>query len=177
MGPTLGLENLLTSRSAEEVRESLRNLNFIVLNWVFADADGNIGWQVSGKLPIRSQGDSTVPYVVKDSKDNWIGWIPFGEMPHSENPPTGWVGTCNHKTVRSDYPYYYSSHLAPSYRYQRLKQLLAPPGPTSMDDHWSFQRDSVNVMAQSVAPVMARSLAKHPETRDMAQILKDWDHT
>jgi penicillin amidase len=176
MQPKLGLEELLTARSAKEVREALRLMNFIVLNCVFADVDGAVGWHVSGRLPIRSQGDSTVPFAVKDSSDNWIGWIPFEQMPNSEDPPRGWVGTCNHKTVAADYPYYYSSHFAASYRYRRLKQLMETPGLKSVDDHWQFQRDPTNLMAQKIAPIMASSLVSHPDTKEMGQILAAWDH-
>lgn len=176
MGPKIGLEELLTARSSKEVREAIRHLNCIVLNFVFGDVDGTIGWHVSGKLPIRSQGDSTVPYVVKDSTDNWIGWIPFNQMPNSENPSRGWLGTCNHKTVDAKYPYYYSSHFAASYRYRRLKQLLDAPGPKSVDEHWQFQRDPTNTMAQAVCPIMAKALISYPDTKEIGNILADWDH-
>lgn len=176
MEPKLGLYELLTARSAKEVREALRSLNLIVLNCVFADEDGAVGWHVSGKLPIRSQGDSTVPFAVKDSTDNWIGWIPFEKMPNSETPPRGWVGTCNHKTVTADYPHYYSSHFAASYRYRRLKQLLDTPGPKHADEHWQYQRDSTNLMAQRIAPIMANALVSHPDTKNLGEILAAWDH-
>ena len=116
-------------KSAEEAAEAIKDINMIVLNFVFADTKGNIGWRVSGKLPIRSQVDGTVPYVVKDGKDNWIGWIPAEEMPHSNNPARGWVGTCNHMTVPNDYKYYYSSQASPSYRQRRLIELMDAPGP------------------------------------------------
>ena len=93
-----------------------------------------------------------------DSEDNWAGYIPFDEMPHSLNPERGWVGTCNHKTITKDYPYYYSSHLSPSYRYERLKQLLDTPNPKTAENHWQYQRDTVNLMAKRIAPLMAKAL-------------------
>ena len=177
MGPGIGLEELLEAGSAEEISRGLKDLNFIVLNFVFADAEGNIGWRVSGKLPMRTQGDSSLPYVVKDGTDNWKGWIPFEDMPHSLNPARGWVGTCNHMTVTKDYPYYFSSQIAPSYRYRRLKELLSGKGVLSADQHWQFQRDIVNVMARAIAPVMAKALLKHEDTREMGTILAGWDST
>jgi len=175
MEPSIGLDKVLVARSVKDVREALSHVNFIMLNFVFADTGGNIGWQTSGKLPIRSSGDGTVPYVVKDSHDNWAGWIPFDDMPQLYNPQKGWVGTCNHKTVARDYPHYYSSYLAPSYRYRRLKQLLGSPGNKSVDEHWQFQRDTMNLMAKKIAPVMARALIAHEDTKEMAQILSQWD--
>jgi len=85
----IGLDRLMLARSVSEFRAALKDLNFIALNFVFADVQGNLGWQTSGKLPIRLQKDSTLPYEVKSTKDNWIGWIPFEEMPHAINPERG----------------------------------------------------------------------------------------
>jgi len=176
MEPSIGLDQVLTAKSVKDIREAINHVNFIMLNFVFADTEGNIGWHVSSKLPIRSQGDGTIPYVVKDSHDNWTGWIPFDDMPQLYNPQKGWVGTCNHKTVGMDYPYYYSSRLSPSYRYRRLKQLLNSPGNKSVDEHWQFQRDIMNLMAKKIAPVVARALIAHDDTKQMGQILSQWDY-
>jgi len=176
MGAEMGIKELIQATSVTEVREALRHVDFLMLNFTFADTEGNIGWQVSGNLPIRSRGDGTVPFAITDSGDNWSGWVPFDEMPQSYNPKRGWIGTCNHNTIPNDYPYYYSSHLAPSYRYRRLNQLLDPQRLNTVDDHWRFQRDTFNLMAQSIAPLMARALVPHEDTRQMGEILSRWDY-
>jgi penicillin amidase len=176
MEPSIGLNQILTATSVNDIREALSHVNFIMLNFVFADTEGNIGWHVSSKLPIRSQGDGTIPHVVKDSRDNWTGWIPFDDMPQLYNPQRGWVGTCNHKTVGINYPYYYSSSLSPSYRYRRLTQLLNSPGKKSADEHWQFQKDTMNLMAKKIAPLMAKALIAHDDTKQMGHILSQWDY-
>ena len=176
MDPCIGLHLILTAKSIEEASRALDHLNIICLNIAFADRDGNIGWRVTGKLPIRSKGDGTIPFVVTGSEDNWAGYIPFDEMPHSLNPERGWVGTCNHNTIPRDYPYYYSSHLSPSYRYERLKQLLDTPNPKTAENHWQYQRDTLNLMAKRIAPLMAKALVAHGETKAMGEILSRWDY-
>ncbi|MBW2002625.1 MAG: penicillin acylase family protein, partial [Deltaproteobacteria bacterium] len=176
MEPSIGLNQILTATSVNDIREALSHVNFIMLNFVFADTEGNIGWHVSSKLPIRSQGDGTIPYVVKDNRDNWTGWIPFDDMPQLHNPQRGWVGTCNHKTVGMNYPYYYSSCLSPSYRYRRLTQLLNSPGKKSADEHWQFQKDTMNLMAKKIAPLMAKALTAYDDTKQMGHILSQWDY-
>ena len=175
MAPSLGLERLPECRTVDEVRRALMDVNQISLNFVFADSRGNIGWQVTGKLPIRTQGESLVPYVVKDAMDNWTGWIPREDMPHAVNPERGWLGTCNHLTVGRDYPYYYTSHASPTYRYRRLMELMGAPGKKSVDDHWAFQRDVLNLMGKTIAPIISRVLLAHGDTKEMGQILADWD--
>jgi len=175
MGHSLGLEQLLECRTVTELRKALKDLNQVALNVVFADSKGNTGWQTTGRLPIRSQGESLVPYVIKDDKDNWTGWIPFKDMPHAVNPARGWVGTCNHMTVDRDFPYYYTTSPATSYRYRRLIELMDTPGKKSVDDHWKFQRDAVNLMAKKIAPLMAKALVAHEDTKKMGSILAAWD--
>ncbi len=175
MQPTTGILDMIKAKSVQEMRKALGQVNWIVLNFVFGDKNGNIGWHVSGKLPIRSQGDGTFPYPVEDETDNWIGWIPFDEMPHRYNPERGWIGTCNHKTVAADYPYYFSSHTSPSYRYRRLSQLLNSTPKKSVDDHWRYQRDTLNLMAAKLVPVLAEALKDHEDTSHLAKILSDWD--
>jgi penicillin amidase len=175
MGPSIDFTKSLVARNAAEFRESLRQWHAIALNFVFADREGNIGWHVSGSLPIRRAGDGTVPFVVKDGSDNWAGWVPFEVLPHDFNPAKNWLGTCNHKTVTADYPYYYSSYQATSCRYRRLKQLMEAPGLKSAADHWRFQRDTVNLVAQKIVPIMVRVLEGRASTRAMGRILADWN--
>ncbi len=174
--PSIGFERLLEARSVSEVRQALKDINQIALNYVFADSDGNIAWQTTGKLPIRTQIQGLLPYVVKDTRDNWTGWIPWADMPHSVNPARGWIGTCNHLTVKRDYPYHYTSAISPSFRYRRLMQLMDTPGQKTIDDHWKFQHDTTNLMAQKIAPIMARALAAHTDTQKVGRILAGWDY-
>ena len=170
-----GVLDAIKAKSIQDLKKAIKKINWIVFNFVFGDKDGNIGWHVSGKIPIRSQGEGTFPYVVKNNTDNWIGWIPFEEMPHSYNPDRGWVGTCNHKTTTRLYPYYFSSHTSPSYRYRRLSQLLDKEGEKTVDDHWQYQRDTLNLMAVKFVPVMVATLDRHTDTQHLAEILSEWN--
>jgi len=175
MDSILGLDRLLVAKTVKDIRNALRYVNIIVLNFVFADKEGNLGWLVSGRFPVRSAGDGTIPFVVKDDKDNWTGWVPFDEKPQRYTTETRWIGTCNHKTVSRNYPYYYSSLFAPSYRYKRLKELFEKSGKTSVNDHWKFQRDVMNISAREIAPKIAQVLLGNTDTQEMGRILSEWD--
>jgi len=175
MGPDIGILDVLTAKNSQDLVKALKQTPMLCINWVFADSKGNIGHQASGKIPIRYNGDGTFPHTVKDSKDNWAGWIPPDEMPGSMNPEKNWVGTCNHKTIKHDYPYYYSSYFAPSYRYRRLKELMASSDKKGVDDLWIYQRDTKNMLAQSISPVMAEILLKYDDTKILGDILSQWD--
>jgi len=175
MWPKVGLEKLMFAQSAEEVRDALKWINVIMLNFVFADTKGNIGWHVSSRLPVRSKGGGALPHVVKDDRNHWTGFVPFDENPNRYNPERGWVGTCNHFTVTQDYPHYYSSSVSTSYRYERLSQLLDAPGEKSQMDNWRYQQDTMNVLAKRVVPLMVEALMPHEDTRELGRILAAWD--
>lgn len=170
-----GLLDLMFAKDVTEARQALKNVTAIMLNFVIADQQGNIAWQTSGRIPLRETGDGTIPKTVTDRFDNWQGWIPWDEMPHSINPEKGWVGTANHTTITGDYPYYFSSYFAPSWRYRRLKELLASSDTFTMEDHWQFQRDTRNLMAERTVPIMVEALQRDAETSYLAEILSSWD--
>jgi len=171
----LGVAEFMRAQSTDDIRRCLTGFDVIMLNFVFGDTAGNIGWHVSGRLPVRLNGDGALPTPVTDGADNWVGVVPFDEMPHAYNPDKGWLGTCNHNTVTRDFPYYYSTFLSPSYRYRRLKQLMEEPRKKTADDHWNFQRDTVNLMAERLVPFMVETLADADETKALAEILRKWD--
>ncbi len=175
MEPAIGILDVLTVKNSDDLVKVLKQTPMLCNKRVFADSQGNIGYQVSGKIPIRHNGDGIFPHRVKDSNDNWTGWIPADEMPGEMNPEKNWVGTCNHKTIKSDYPYYYSSYFAPSYRYRRLKELMDSSDKKDVNDLWEYQRDTKNLLAQSISPVMAKILQKHDDTKTMGDILSNWD--
>ncbi len=175
MQPSLGLDVLMGTRSVDDIRKVLKDLTCVHLNYVFADVHGGIGWQTTGRIPIRVKGDGTIPLLVTDDVDDWSGWIPYEEMPQSYRPARGWVGTANHNTVKADYPYYYSSWFAPSYRYQRITEILDTPEKKSVDDHWKYMRDDLNVSARTNAPIFAKALSALPETKELGEILSKWD--
>ena len=82
-------------------------------NVVYADVDGNIGYYAPGRIPIRAEGhDGMLPVSGWDSSAEWTGYIPFDRLPHTYNPPAGFVATANNRVVGADYPYLISNDWA-----------------------------------------------------------------
>jgi penicillin amidase len=175
MAPEIGIKRIMSAGSVEEVDSALAGLTMLALNFVFADDQGNIGWRVSGKIPVRDKNNSPLPVHVTDSRDNWKGWIPFELNPHSFNPERGWVGTCNHYTPEPDYPYYYTAHAAPTGRYLRLKELMRDQTRKGPEDHWAFQRDTINPPARELTPVFLSALKGDERFDQIVDILEKWD--
>lgn len=53
-------------------------------NFVYADTDGNIGYQMAGHIPIRSGWTGVLP-VKADGEHQWDGFIPFDQLPYVYN--------------------------------------------------------------------------------------------
>lgn len=175
MRPRLGLDFLLYAKSVDDVRASLEDATAIHLNLVFADTLGQMGWQVTGRIPIRRNNDGSRPLEVVDSRDNWVGWVPYAQMPSSNTHPQGWVGTANNRTVADNAPYFYSNYASPDYRIRRMQELFDSDQQVSAEQHWQAMRDDLNLLARDVVPVMVKALRKNNETEEFGHQLAGWD--
>ncbi|HXK47683.1 MAG TPA: penicillin acylase family protein [Deltaproteobacteria bacterium] len=99
---------LSSARSLDEAFPLMKDIRSIALNMVFADRD-NIGWQVTGTYPVRARGRGLVPSPGWTGEYDWTGLLDPGVLPWSKNPPEGFIGTANNRTVGTDYPYILSS--------------------------------------------------------------------
>ena len=79
--PEIGIDRLLMARNAREADRAIQKMDLLLFNFVFADVDGNIGRRASGLVPIREDGNGTLPHAVSDGSNHWLGWIPKDQMP------------------------------------------------------------------------------------------------
>ena len=88
----------------DEFRKAFSHLDAPGQNVVYADVDGNIGYQTTGKVPIRAAGDGSLPVSGADDAHEWISYIPFDKLPSVYNPPSGIIATANGRIAPDDYP-------------------------------------------------------------------------
>src|SRR5262249_17910124 len=89
----------------DEFREALREYPGPSQNFVYADVAGHIGWYSAGRWPLRRSGDGSRPYPGASPDGDWVGYVPFDELPHVLDPPDGRIATANNRLVGADYPY------------------------------------------------------------------------
>ena len=70
------------------------------MNIVYADVDGNVGYAMSGRLPVRASGDGTLP-LDGNAAPAWSGTIEPGSLPRLFNPPSGLIYSANNEIDRS----------------------------------------------------------------------------
>src|SRR5690242_10641916 len=94
-------------------------------NVVYADVDGNIGYQATGRVPIRASGDGSLPVSGADNAHEWTSFVPFDKLPSVFNPPSGILATANGRIVPDGYRYPLSVEWGPPYRTERIYKVLA----------------------------------------------------
>lgn len=174
-GPEPGLDRLIMARNVEEAAAHIAQLD-APYNFNVVDTAGNIAHITAGRVPVRTRGDGALPRPVTDGNDDWAGYIAADAMPGSRNPSRGWLGNANHRIVPGDYPFAYSTYFAASWRYRRMRELLDGEQRFAAEDHWQFMRDTKNLMAAGVAPVMSVALGADPALADLGERLAGWDH-
>ncbi|MGD1947593.1 MAG: penicillin acylase family protein [Croceivirga sp.] len=171
---TIGFDRLLEAKDVPSFRSALFGMDNMFFNYVFADINGNIAHQATGLVPIRKDSNGDQPKRGNQSA-SWSGFIPKEEMPHMVNPERGWVGTANHDTRPDNYPFYYSNHFSPFYRYERLKKVFDTTDTFKAEDLWDLIFDVKNMQAEKLVPIFVSTLEQNEKTQDIAEILKDWN--
>lgn len=147
-------------------------------NLVYADIDGNIGYQAPGLVPIRKSGDGTVPQPGWTSESGWQGHIPFEALPTQYNPPSGYIVTANNAVVNSTYPYLITRDWDAGYRAKRITERIRTDVDAgtrfSAESMNSIQADNHNAMAEALAPYLA-DLTPAGNAKKGKILLEDWD--
>jgi penicillin amidase len=135
-----GWLNLNRAHNWSEFVEAMRDIEAPPLGVSYADVAGNIGHWVTGKVPIRAKGQGQIPAPGWTGEYEWIGEVPFEEMPHALNPSAGYVLHCNNRTVPDDYPYYLGSGMG-GYRARRLSEMIEDRAQVTAADCRAMQMD------------------------------------
>jgi len=112
------------ARNWEEFREALRYWDVPAQNVVYADVEGNIGYQVPGLYPIRAKGNGLAPVPGWTDEYEWKGYIPYEKLPFTFNPEKGYIVTANNPVTTSNFPLPEGSEFAYGYRARRIAEMI-----------------------------------------------------
>ncbi|OGO35794.1 MAG: hypothetical protein A2W35_09710 [Chloroflexi bacterium RBG_16_57_11] len=145
-------------------------------NWLYADMDGNIGYVLPGKVPIRAGGDGTLPVPGWNDDYRWTGFIPYDEMPWVFNPAQGFIATGNNPQIRyEDYPYLLSMDHDRGQRAQRISELIQADEEVTIQDMTAIQTDNQSLAALEVIPYLKGLPFDDPRVAAARTRLVDWD--
>ena len=146
------------------------------VNFVYADMDGHIAYQSTGRIPIRAAGhQGLVPVPGWDGRSEWQGFIPYEEMPKSLDPPAGFIVTANNKVVGDDYPHYIAYDMADPYRAQRMTELLAAGRRFTPAGLRAIQAETAGIPSAALRPyLLALKPADEREKKALDEVRR-WD--
>jgi penicillin amidase len=127
-------------------------------NMGYADVDGNIGYYLAGRIPIRSNRRSLLPADGARGEGEWAGDVPFEEHPHVLNPKEGFLASANNKPVDDAYPYYISAFFDAPYRARRLCAIVAEKGRLSPEAMEKVPLDVYSIQAEEMVKLLVRPI-------------------
>ncbi len=157
-----------------EFRAALSRFDIAAQNFVYADVDGHIGYQSTGKVPIRASGDGRYPVPGWTDEFEWIGYVDFEDMPSIADPERGYILTANQPLVDASHPVFIGIDHAYGYRAKRIDTLLRDLQDATVEDMQRIQFDTYDGSAAFLVPLL---LAAEPETesgREVQQLLAGW---
>ena len=169
------LIHLQTAHDWASFRAALSTWDAPGQNFVYADTQGNIGYQATGKIPIRKQGTGAAPVDGASGNYDWTGTIPFEELPTAYNPPDHMIVTANNRVVGDSYPHLITTVWSPGYRAARIEELLEATPKLSMDDFKRIQMDTVSSYAKTVASLYASLTVTDTTLQPLISQFNGWD--
>ena len=146
-------------------------------NMVYADVDGNIGYQSPGRIPVRGKGDGRWPAPGWDSAYDWTGYIPFDSLPSVLNPPQGWITTANQAVIGKPYQPFLTSDWSYGYRSQRINDRIrsvVDHQRVTLDDVQALQFDNHNGFAPTLVPSLVQTAPA--AASDAVALFDGWDY-
>ncbi|MBC8098005.1 MAG: penicillin acylase family protein, partial [Armatimonadetes bacterium] len=116
LDPSQVLRALLLLNRAQnwdDFREALSYFDAPSQNIIYADVDGNIGYQTPGLIPVRAASNSGLLLLDGTApSDEWRGYIPYDLLPRVYNPESGFIHSANQALVPLEYYDWLKSQLS-----------------------------------------------------------------
>ena len=147
-------------------------------NLMYADVDGNIGYQAPGAIPVRRGGDGTVPVPGWSSDYGWTGTIPFEALPQVYNPASGYIVSANNAAVGPDYPFLLTKDWDQGYRAEQitahLQRRIEAGTPITGAMMSEIQGDNYSAIAAALVPVL-QAVPVGGATREALSLFDGWE--
>lgn len=153
----------------------LRDLHAPQQSMILADDRGRIALLAPGRVPIRGQGDGSRPVPGAEGLYDWIGFIPYEDLPRLVEPQSGILVTANNKIAPDDYPYLIAKDWYWPWRAERITEVLRSQDGWTVEGFSALQNDSVSVAARDLLPRLLAMVGDKPEARAALDLLAAWD--
>lgn len=175
--PYLAGLRMSQAQSWQEFREGAAYSRLPGENFVWADRDGNIGYQAVGVAPLRTNWDGLLP-VPGDGRYEWDGYLPILALPNATNPEQGFWNTSNENLVPDNYPHRNAVGWTwtDPFRSDRVREVLASGQTFNLQDMAQLQNDSLSIPARTLVPLLNGLAHNNSAVEQARQQLMDWDY-
>ncbi len=167
--------SLARATNWSEFLEALDRYKVPSENIVYADTQGNIGWQAAGMAPIRKNWSGLFPVPGHTGEFEWSGFRRLNELPRKYNPPEHFIATANHNILPSGYTTPIGYEWAMPFRFQRIHEVLSKGGKFSVADFQRLQQDVVSIPARRFQAILRKWKPSDRVAREVAGQLLAWD--
>ncbi|WP_350285818.1 penicillin acylase family protein [uncultured Croceitalea sp.] len=174
--PYLASLRMDQAKTWEEFREACNYSHIPGENMIWADKEGNIGWQAVGIAPVRKRFSGLVP-VPGDGRYEWEGYLPIIEKPNDYNPAKGYLATANQNVTPEDYNHWNAIGFSWSdpYRGDRVNEVLGADKKLTMEDMKALQVDYHSIPARILVPMLEHLVFKGNAAMAQKRLV-DWDY-
>ncbi len=170
-----GWYRLNQAENWDDFVEAMRLIEAPQINVGYADTQGNIGDWVTGKVPIRLQGDGSIPVPGWTGEYEWAGEVPFEEMPHALNPTQGLVVNTNNRVIGDDYPHFLGNVWMNGYRARRIQDYFESKGKLAPEDFRAMHIDTTCLPGREFIACLDGFESDDADVRLALEILRRWD--
>ncbi len=146
-------------------------------NFVFADAHGDIGYYLNGRIPIRKKEAALFPYPGWKADGWWTGTLAEDEKPTILNPKQGFIVTANNSMVPAGYDHYISESWLLPFRAERIAELLSQSSKHTVETMMAVQNDIVSKQARLLLPYVLGAGTASGAAGEARRLLESWDGT
>jgi penicillin amidase len=174
--PYLASLRMDQSHSWQEFLDACSYSRIPAENMIWADRDGNIGYQAVGIAPQRPNWSGLVP-VPGDGRYEWDGYLPIQALPHAFNPDKGFYNTSNEYQIPRGWPYKDALHYvwADPYRARSVAEFLSSGRRFSVADMIQLQNNDLSIPARSLVPLLRDIEMPNPAAQQAAARLLHWN--
>jgi penicillin amidase len=167
------------ARNWNEFVAALRSYSGPPQNFTYADTAGHIGYYSAGRIPVRKSGDGSMPYDGATNDGEWMGFIPFEDMPHAFDPPAMQIVHANQRIASDAYPYHLTHNWRVPYRARRIHELLQTKSKFDAGDCLDIQGDTYSypdaIFAAELVKIVEPFKLSSTEWSELSEKLEGWD--
>ncbi len=179
------------ARNWQDFGDALQHWDSPSQSLVYADRQGNIGYRMSGRIPIRVKnhtGQSPTPGWTDEFE--WKGYVPYEWMPRLYNPDRRYIVAANQEVAPPGYFAMLDEKLGPNvnthfgsrfnkwvygYRSERIAELIKRLAPHTVATCQTMQGDNKSIPAEEILPSLAGLKFDDPVLSEARDWLLQWD--